>query len=225
MTKEKEIYDLYAGKIHRLFSNKAAAANDIDDLLHTTFLRFYEKSAQEEIRTPLRYLYRIAHNVLYEYWRKRRRDNLHQEIGELSLADLGAGITTLISNDEERQRVLDALRHLRLDFQIVIELRYWERLSYQEIAELLDQNPRTIGVWLRRGRHQLHKLLLEDAAGVSQDNAHRPSDEGEEDWPGTTQWDDTDDDGPSERDSDGALSKLMDEVRAIASKDDEDPSD
>lgn len=208
MTNE-DIYERYAQNIMRFFSNKAAAANDIDDLMHTTFLRYFERCQRDHIREPLRFLYRIAHHVLLEYWRKRKRGDLHDEIGELSLADLGAGITTLIARDQEKQRVLDALRTLRLDFQVAVELRYWEHLSYKEIAEVLDTNPATIGVWLRRGRKQLEKLL-EVADHEQSDGDAAPVHFGE-----TSQ---DDEDGPESE----TIAGLMQTVREIASGRDED---
>lgn len=218
----KDVYDRYAQHIMRFFSNKAAAANDIDDLMHTTFLRYFERCKREHIRYPLRFLYRIAHNVLLEYWRKRKRADLHDEIGELSLADLGAGITTLIAQDQSKQRVLDSLRTLRLDFQIAVELRYWERLSYKEISEIVGANPATIGVWLRRSREQLKKLLnVPDHEDNANDNgSSTPREDGSPpERPDDICWADEEDQDSK------AIAGLMEKVRDIASGRDDDGED
>lgn len=171
LSEETRIYDQYAAKIFRFFSNKVASPSDIDDLMQITFLRYFEKSRRELIHMPERYLYGIAQLVLLEYWRKRKRADLHDDVATLSLEQMGAGISTIMSQDEEHQRVLDALRSLRLEFQIVVELRYWERKSYQEIGEMLDVNPATVGVWLGRAKKQLAKQLLDEdtLAAVSDD--------------------------------------------------------
>ncbi|MEM7156201.1 MAG: RNA polymerase sigma factor [Myxococcota bacterium] len=206
----EEIYELYAERIMRFFSNKAASPNDIDDLMHTTFLRYIERSGREKIRLPLRFLYRIAHHVLFEYWRKRKRADLHDEVGELSLADMGPGITSLIARDQKKQQVLDALRSLRLDYQVAVELRYWERLPYEEIAEVMDTTTGTVGTWLNRSRKQLEKKLgaLYPATHRSDDqsssNAGQP---GPEHAPGQ---------------DDPCIQGLMDGVRDLASGRDED---
>lgn len=155
----EDVYKSYAGPIQRFFINKVAASSKVDDLLHTTFLRFFEKRLVQEIHEPLNYLYVIARNVLYEYWRQQKRSDLHDDVGEHSIASLGAGISTLLTNDERQRLILDSLRELRLDYQAVIEMQYWERLSYKEIAALLDEQPGTIGTWLRRGRAQLRRIV------------------------------------------------------------------
>lgn len=216
MTNE-EVYDEYAPLIHRFFANKVGAGPHADDLMQSTFLRFFERRATAEIREPNRYLLRIARNVLYEYWRARKRADLHEDIGELSLAALGANMSTLLSQDEQQRLVLDSLRELRLNYQIVTELFYWERLSYQEIASLLDVNQTTIGTWLRRGRNKLKEIM--ERRQQELEAGPRPSAGGEPDG--------ADHDAPhrSNRYSSDAIFSLMQRARRTASARDDDDDD
>jgi DNA-directed RNA polymerase specialized sigma24 family protein len=46
----------------------------------------------------------------------------------------------------------------------VLVLRYEENLSYQEIAKLIDEDPRVVGTRLHRAK----KMLAERLAGVNE---------------------------------------------------------
>ncbi|MCA9704799.1 MAG: sigma-70 family RNA polymerase sigma factor [Myxococcales bacterium] len=94
----------------------------------------------------------------------RRHERFEPELdpGGLSVVELGAAKTTLTSlfaRKEGHRRMLDAMRQLRLDYQNVLELRYWHDLEYDEIAQVLGHNDKTIGVWLHRAKQDLRRIL------------------------------------------------------------------
>lgn len=160
MLTNKEIYQRHAAAIERFFINKVSSDQDIEDLLQQTFERlFRQRALGREVRDCRPFLIGIAKNVLFEYWRQRNRLDKQDDIGECSLFDLGSGISTLMKKSEEQQLVLEALRTIKIKYQMVLELFYWERLSYQRIAEILGVCEGTVGTWLRRGRDQLRRSL------------------------------------------------------------------
>lgn len=159
MTNE-EIYDQCASSLERFFVNKVTLDQDVDDLLQKTFERFFAKRTEgREIHEPCAFLGGIAKNVLLEYWREKSRLERHEDIGEHSLVSLGSGISTLFTRNEDQQLVLNALREVKLNYQLVLELYYWENRSYQEIADILNISLGTAGTWLRRGREALRRVI------------------------------------------------------------------
>lgn len=158
---DEEIYERHSASVERFFINKVRKDDDVEDLMHQVFLRFFERQRTgAPCGEPIRFLIGIARNVLFEYWRAKDRSARHEDIGEHSLADLGCGIVTIMVRLQNQRIVLSALRRIRMDYQTVLELYYWERMSYEDIAASLNKPPATVGTWLSRGREELRKMIL-----------------------------------------------------------------
>ena len=82
-----------------------------------------------------------------------------------SAIDLGAGPPSIVSRKEERHLVLEGLRSIPLELQIVLELFYWESMTGAEIADALGIPLGTARSRLRRGKRALREWL---------ENAPRP---------------------------------------------------
>ena len=73
-----------------------------------------------------------------------------------SAADLAAGPSTLFGKRREERLLLEALRRIPLDSQVVLELYYWEEMSAAQTAAVLDLPEGTV-----RGRVKRAKDLLQ----------------------------------------------------------------
>lgn len=159
---EREIFERHGERVLRFFVNKVHAAADAGDLAQETFIRFFERAHRGGVEHPRAFLFGIANLVLKEYWRARVRRHDTLDPGARSVVEMGGAKTTLsslVARKQGQRRMLDAMRQLRLDYQNVLELRYWHDLKYDEIARVLDQNEKTIGVWLRRAKQDLRRIL------------------------------------------------------------------
>ncbi|MEM9463437.1 MAG: sigma-70 family RNA polymerase sigma factor [Myxococcota bacterium] len=168
---EAEIFECYAERVLEYFVNKVRTPSDAGDLAQETFFRFFERIRRGDVRKPRAFLFGVANLVLKEYWKARGRHPDPLDPGACSVMEMGGAETTLSSQLQRQQghrRMLDAMRLLRLDYQNVLELRYWHELKYDEIAEILDQNHKTIGVWLRRAKHDLRRILERMPQGAPQ---------------------------------------------------------
>ncbi|MFE4713403.1 RNA polymerase sigma factor [Paenibacillus sp. NPDC056722] len=65
---------------------------------------------------------------------------------------------------KEENEVLQAVLALDKKYRIPIHLHYYEGYSIQEIAEIMQAKPATVGTWLARGR-----LLLKEKIGGLED--------------------------------------------------------
>ncbi len=161
-TNERELFERHAERVLQFFVNKVRAPVDANDLAQEAFARFFERLRAGDVEHERAFLFGVANNVLREYWKKARRQFDEFDPGDRSIVEMGAAKTSLSSMFARRQghqQMLDAMRHLRLDYQNVLELRYWHELRYAEIAEVLGQNERTVGVWLRRAKDDLIEVL------------------------------------------------------------------
>ncbi len=152
--------------VYRFFRNKVDEA--AEDLAQRTFLACVE--ARDRVRADLSfraYLFGIARNQLSLYFRRHHRTAKLFRPSETSVADLRGLPDGRLSDQEEQQALLMALRRIPVDFQIAIELYYWEELSVAEVAAVLEIAPGTVKSRLGRARaklrEQLEKMALPNA--------------------------------------------------------------
>lgn len=181
---DREIFEHNVERVLQFFVNKVRLPADANDLAQETFTRYFERAKRGDVKNPRAFILGVAYYVLKEYWKAKARRPMSLDPGERSIVDMGAAKTTLgslLARQQGQGRVLDAMRLLRLDFQNVLELRYWHELPYKEIAEVLGQNESTVGVWLRRAKHDLRQAL-DSLAPKDEGNGEPFSPKALEDW-------------------------------------------
>lgn len=143
------------GSVSRFFANKVS--QDPEELVQRTFLRCVEKRLNAGGDAPFRaYLYGIARNVLLEYFReKKRRSDVDVDGGVSSAHALDPSPSQMITQRREIALLLESLRRVPLDFQLLLELSYWEELSTSELATILDIPHGTVKGRLSRARRAL----------------------------------------------------------------------
>ncbi len=120
---------------------------------------------QESLKS---WLFHITRNRCIDELRKRKRRALHYF--EEEQADDEASVLLMIPDadplpeeyaerEEERQRILSALKALPIRFRRVIWLRYSQELTFNEIGRLLCMPPATAKTYYHRACHQLRQVL------------------------------------------------------------------
>ncbi len=107
------------------------------------------------------YLLGIARRKLLQHhdeW--RRRGSRAVGIGD-SMPAAGPTASSIVAQDDRQRLILRGLARLPLDFQVALELFYWESLSIQEIAHVLDVPSGTVKSRLARARRALEQALTE----------------------------------------------------------------
>ena len=141
------------------------------ELTNSIFFKVYQNLHAFEPGRPLRpWLLRIATNESLNWLRSRRREREHvlgSEASDVAFEQLPGGddpedaaLTT-----ERREGVRAALARLPEHYRLVLTLRFFNDLSYQEIAEQTGQDANTVGVQLLRARQLLKRELLSEEAG------------------------------------------------------------
>ena len=121
--------------LFRFFKNKVDD-DDIQDQLQETFLACLKNVAGFRGHSTFKtYLFKIARNILYAYWQGRKKSQERLDFSVSSLADLGITPTSRIADGQLRNLLLQALRRLPLEHQLLLEHRFWENMSVDEIAE------------------------------------------------------------------------------------------
>ena len=154
----RTLFSRHVDGVSRFFFSKVAAG--VDDLVQRSFLALLERSAQIPAGVPVRaYLFGIARNLLLRRFRDEYRDGHHFDELHTSVADLGATPSVLVDKRQQLQVLYAALQALPLDFQILVELFYWEELPASEIGTVLGVPEGTVRSRLRRARELLAERL------------------------------------------------------------------
>ena len=156
-----QLFERHYDAIARFFHNKAAG--DADDLIQRTFLRCVETSGRIRKAASFRFfLFGVARNVLLEYLGEKGRRQKREVLNFMttSVEDLQPTPSSALDRAREERLILAALRRIPLEFQIVLELYYWEDLRARELAEVLDVPEGTVRTRIRRA-----KQLFEEEIG------------------------------------------------------------
>ncbi len=156
-----EIYDAYVQKMYRFISFKVGNRHVAEDITSDLFLKLWEYltiGKSGEIQSLNGLIYRMARNLVVDYYRK------HAAAQECAVEDIlhlsdGVDISEKVHLDIEVANMLTHVRTLKQEYQEVILLRYIEELSIKEIAEVMQKKRGTVRVTLHRATKTLQELL------------------------------------------------------------------
>lgn len=141
---------------------------EVDDLIQRTWLSSLESVHKFRAEGSFRaFLFAIARHEVIDHFRRVHRDSRRFDPGEASVVDLAPSPSRIVVQRREHRLLLEALRQLPLDDQILLELSYWEGLNSRELSVALDTAPTTIRSRLARARQKLTATLERLADGPS----------------------------------------------------------
>ncbi|MEX1369156.1 MAG: sigma-70 family RNA polymerase sigma factor [Nannocystaceae bacterium] len=162
----EELFERHYPTVERFFRNKVA---EPDDLIQRTFLACMEAASRFRGESRFRtFLLGIATNILRTHYRTLKQQRGIASLHTSTMADLGQTPSRIIANHEQERLLLAALRRLPIELQLVLELRYWDDLKHEELAEILELPRSTVNTRLRRARELLEGHLSELAASPQQ---------------------------------------------------------
>lgn len=152
-----EIYKLYLGKIYRFIYFSLYDRQLAEDLTQETFLKAWRAigSFSSDRGTFQAFLFAIARNLTVDHWRKKKDISL-EAIPEIISPE---SVEEKFFRKEESQRVANALKILDDFEKQIIILRYFEELSFSEIAGVVDQNEGALRVRIHRILKKLKKYI------------------------------------------------------------------
>lgn len=146
--------------------------DDAQDLLQNVFLSFYEKMDKVNSHAYEAYLFKTAYHQALNYLRKRKNNPV------FTVEDTSVFNESIVYSDNENEiqerknkLVLDALAQLPPNMVEVIELQYYQKKSYKQIAEFLHTSVPAVDSLLVRAKKKLKKIISQenDATDVFMD--------------------------------------------------------
>lgn len=130
-----------------------------EDAAQETFLRAWQHLAEYRSQGTMRsWLYRIAINAALDMLRREAKLS-PEDLDDLQLPDSKPGPEAALITSERTILVRQAVNSLPPACRVVLVLREYERLSYQEIAAALDIPMGTVMSRLNYARSQLRARL------------------------------------------------------------------
>lgn len=164
-----ELLRNYRDSIYFLMMRMTNSAIDAEDLTIEAFGKAFKRLEQY---TPdyafSTWLFRIAANNCIDFIRRKRREPLNQS-SDLEL-DYGSNYARRtpsssldpeenIINDQKIKMMHAVVERLKPHYRHLVELRYFDELSYEEIAQQLHLPLGTVKAQLFRAREMLFQIL------------------------------------------------------------------
>jgi RNA polymerase sigma-70 factor (ECF subfamily) len=158
-----ELYDRYEAKIYSYVFRRTGDQTLAEDLTAQVFLKMLESIRDRKAwhSSFSGWLYRIAHNLVIDHYRRRDRQNtVELDDATPQTSDIEDPTTAAEMNiDAERLRA--AIRRLTEDQAEVVSLRFLEGYSISEVAAMTNRTEGAIKALQYRAVANLRSLLVD----------------------------------------------------------------
>jgi RNA polymerase sigma-70 factor, ECF subfamily len=156
-------YDKYVPRIYRFVYLKVNSPQDSEDLTSEVFFKFWRNLSENnsKIDNPRALLYKIANNLVIDFYRKKSRTDLVLDPEDSVLTEIKdkTDLNEKLSRDFDIIRVKKAIHRLKGEYQNIIIWHYLDDFSAKEIAQILEKPEGTIRVKIHRCLKELKKRM------------------------------------------------------------------
>lgn len=158
----------YWHPVYRLIYGKTGNADDAKELTQETLMKSFRSLAQYEIQSvPFKtYIYKIAVNVVTDFWRKNGRAPQLFDITDYqeSLPDTSERPEDYTIRLEKQSQIRDLVETLPADQRQAIKMRVLAGVSVRETAAQMNKTESAVKMLQQRALKNLRKMCLD--AGI-----------------------------------------------------------
>lgn len=152
-------YRTHSGGIYRFLFGRTRDIQTSEDLTSTTFQKAWASRRTFKGGSERAWLYRIARNTLFDYWRKNK-DIASDNIGELQ-ANEAMSVADKLDKQLELKQLQIALARLPAGMRKIVQLRFIEGLPSKRVAAMLGIKDGNVRAIQYRALKQLREYLDE----------------------------------------------------------------
>jgi RNA polymerase sigma-70 factor (ECF subfamily) len=159
------LLDYYWNEVYGFMLKRTENETDAEDIAIETFSKAFDKIATYNIEFQFNtWLIAIAKNVHIDLLRKKK-SNLFVEITDeedrqaYNIADTTPSAEDVLITEQNLSQLLQFIKELKPHYQEVIQLRYFQELSYQEIANKIDEPISNVKIKLLRAKKLLAEII------------------------------------------------------------------
>lgn len=149
--------------IYRFQFNKCKNEDEAEDITIKTFAKAFDKiltfNEKYQFKT---WLYTISNNIYIDHLRKKKTETISYNKNDKELhkiIDDDPSPADQLIQQQNLAQLKAYIKQLKPHYQEVINLRYFQELSYKEIAESLDEPMTNIKVKLLRAKKLLAEII------------------------------------------------------------------
>ncbi|PVY38562.1 RNA polymerase sigma factor SigZ [Pontibacter virosus] len=151
------VYLEYEARLRSFVMNRVKDKDEANDILQQLYVKLYRHCEQlQDVRNMNAWLYQIARNAVYDYYREQGHSMPLEDEGKLE---------ELLNQEPERQDteslILPLINMLPAEYAEPLRLSELEVISQKEIAERLGMSYSGAKSRVQRGREKLKELFVE----------------------------------------------------------------
>jgi RNA polymerase sigma-70 factor (ECF subfamily) len=152
-----ELYKLYVNKIFRFVKYLLSDREVAQDITQNAFVNAWKSINRFSIDkgTFQAYLYTIARNLARDYIRKKKTLSLF--FYEQTISDGNILIEKVIVK-EKQEKINEMLKELKMFDRQLVVLRFFEELTFKEIAQIIGKKESAVRVQTHRALKKIKKL-------------------------------------------------------------------
>lgn len=156
----REFYVSYVGKINVYLKKRLPETEDVEAFSHDIFLEAIDALPLFEEKSSLQtWLYKIAHNKLVDWYRKKKINSMI--LSQIPFLEIVAHEVYEPEFQYEKNKLRDKIEHtfrsLSSKYRQILRLHYEEQKSVKEIAKIMNLSPKAAESLLFRARSQFKK--------------------------------------------------------------------
>ncbi len=159
------LLDLYWNEVYGFMLKRTENETDAEDITIETFSKAFDKIATYNPEFQFNtWLIAIAKNVHIDLLRKKK-SSLFVELTDeedqrtYNIADSTPSVEDALITEQNLSRLLQFIKELKPHYQEVIQLRYFQEMSYQEIANQLNEPLSNVKIKLLRAKKLLAEII------------------------------------------------------------------
>lgn len=150
------VYDLYIGKIYNFIFYKTLHQPLAEDLTSQTFLKAWKNIKQFQGGNFSAWLYSIARNLVIDHFRAQKEFLNIDDCWDLQASD---DIFKEVDDRLKIEKIKTAFSQLNSKEREILILRFWQDLSFKEIALILQKNEGAVKMSFGRAVNALKKEM------------------------------------------------------------------
>jgi len=160
------LLDIYWTEVYHFILKRTENETDAEDITIETFAKAFDKLTQYKTEFAFNtWLIAIAKNVHIDLIRKRKiNDIVNLNENEDYLYDTLADEDTLedqLIYEQNLTTLKHCIKQLKPHYQQIIQLRYFQERSYNEIAEIINEPLNNVKIKILRAKKLLTELIKE----------------------------------------------------------------
>ena len=141
----------------RFLRARLASEEDARDLAQEAYLRLLRASKDKLIENPSAYLFRIARNLVYEWYSSH--SSRYEMVTDVEVLDEGASVESRAESAQQLKRLDEVLANLPPKCRAAILMHRHQGMTYAEIASSLGVSTNMVKKYLSQGLSRCRKRL------------------------------------------------------------------